>query len=249
MHTALKLSLKLNVFNDKRPNAELSVSTHIKMATSPQVGCTVQFSSVWSILGHLSSSCPPVPATAVGRQPVCLSLLAPVGTCALPSCQWVLIIEYWQSYVAAGSGITHGASGTSNQLLSGRGDGDLIKSMVHWCCLAQTPHSQAERLSCTWRTSLTAMMEKKNNPFRKNKTHLILLFTLNAWFSQVYMYHVHDFRVLSLWVNDNADYIWHRSVCSDRAVLWLWLHSDYEPSSHPVNGFIKGLSFQKSRIL
>ncbi|ROL51809.1 Transcription factor COE1, partial [Anabarilius grahami] len=54
-----------------------------------------------------------------------------VGTCALPSCQWVLIIEYWQSYVAAGSGITHGASGTSNQLLSGRGDGDLIKSMVH----------------------------------------------------------------------------------------------------------------------
>lgn len=46
MHTALKLILKLNAVNDKRPNAELSVSTHIKMALSPQVGRTVQFSSV-----------------------------------------------------------------------------------------------------------------------------------------------------------------------------------------------------------
>lgn len=40
--------------------------------------------------------------------------------------------------------------------------------------------------------------EKKTILSGKKKTHLILLFTLNAWFSQVYMYHVHDFRVLSL---------------------------------------------------
>lgn len=66
MLTALKLSLKLNAVNDKRPNAELSVSTHIKVAPSPQVGPTMQFSST----------------TAVGHQPVCVFLswlqLAPV---------------------------------------------------------------------------------------------------------------------------------------------------------------------------
>lgn len=175
---------------------------------------------------------------------VCLSLLAPVGTCALPSCQWVLIIEYWQSYVAAGSGITHGASGTSNQLLSGRGDGDLIKSMVHWCCRAQTPHSHAERLSRTWRTSLTAMVERINNPFRKKLVLFCFLHSVSV--SHKYICTMHDFKVLSLRLHYDADYIWHCSVYSYRA--WLWRGSDYEPSSHAVNEFLKGLSFQ-SQIL
>ena len=80
------------------------------------------------------------------------SPLAPVGTWAGPSCQWVLIIEDWQGCVAAGSGITHGASGASNQLLSGRGNGDLIKSMAHRCCRARTPHSHAESRGHTWKT-------------------------------------------------------------------------------------------------
>lgn len=57
------------------------------------------------------------------------SPLAPIGTWAMPSCQWVLIIEDWPNCIAAGNGITYGTSGASNQLLSGRGNGDLIKSM------------------------------------------------------------------------------------------------------------------------
>lgn len=97
---------------------------------------------------HLPAA--PLVCSAVFGVSACHSSpLAPIGTLAMPSCQWVLIIEDWPDCMAAGNRITYGTSGASNQLLSARGNGDLIKSMVHRCCYACTPHDHAEMWSCT----------------------------------------------------------------------------------------------------
>lgn len=114
-----------------------------------------------SLIKHVSSfssgahvpAAPLVCSAVFGASACHSSPLAPIGTLAMPSCQWVLIIEDWPDCMAAGSRITYGTSGASNQLLSARGNGDLIKSMVHWCCHACTPHNHAEMWGCTWRTA------------------------------------------------------------------------------------------------
>ncbi|GAA6066173.1 transcription factor COE1 isoform X1, partial [Tachysurus ichikawai] len=100
--------------------------------------------------GRFIYTAAPLVCSAVFGVSACrFSPLAPIGTLAMPSCQWVLIIEDWLDCMAAGNRITYGTSGVSNQLLSARGNGDLIKSMVHRCCHACTPHDYAEMQSCT----------------------------------------------------------------------------------------------------